>query len=181
LRARGRCPRPPALDATWARALSRRGAGSCVLGETLQRADDVADRPGGDAGVKRRAVELGVAHQNLDHANIDAAFQKMGGEAVPQRMRRNALVDAGGLGGGVAGAIELARRERTDAVLPGKQPALRPRRPPPGAQQVEQLRSTSYCSGVSIARHSSSLRLILKVLVVMRALPGRPPQQLARR
>ena len=108
------------------RALSRRGAGSCVLDETLQRADDVADGLGGDAGVKRRAVELGVAHQNLDHANIDAAFQQMGGEAVPQRMRRNALVDAGGVGGGVAGAIELARCQRTDAVLPGKQPALRP-------------------------------------------------------
>src|ERR1700694_1203666 len=37
------------------------------------------------------------------------------------------------------GAIELARRHRLHAVAPWKQPALRSCRPPPGAQQFEQM------------------------------------------
>ena len=40
----------------------------------------------------------------------------------------------------MAGAVELARRHRLDRVAARKQPALRPRRLPPGAQQLEQLR-----------------------------------------
>ena len=48
----------------------------------------------GDAGIARRRRQLRVTEQNLDHANVDAALQQMGGEAVPQRVRRNALGDA---------------------------------------------------------------------------------------
>src|SRR3954453_18713088 len=40
----------------------------------------------------------------------------------------------------MTGAIELTRRHRLHAVAPWEQPALRPRRPPPGAQQFEQMR-----------------------------------------
>ena len=54
--------------------------------------------------------------------------------------RRHALVDLGHLGCGMAGAVELACRERVAPVPPGKQPALWPRRLPPGAQQFEQMR-----------------------------------------
>src|SRR6516225_3813757 len=57
----------------------------------------------GDAGVKRRGVELGVAQQCLDHANIDVLLKEVGGKAVPQRVRRHALLDPRGLGGSVDG------------------------------------------------------------------------------
>ena len=40
----------------------------------------------------------------------------------------------------MAGAVELARRDRLHRIAAREQPALRPRRPPPGAQQLEQLR-----------------------------------------
>src|SRR5271157_65268 len=56
--------------------------------QPVQRALDVADRVDGDAGVERGRLELGVAQQHLDHANIDALFEQVGGEAVPQGMTR---------------------------------------------------------------------------------------------
>ena len=93
----------------------------------------------GDVGVERRRVELLVPEQHLDHADVDLLLEQMGGEAVPQRVQRDALVDLGRLRRGMAGAVELACRQRVDPVLPGKQPALGPRRLPPGAQQLEQM------------------------------------------
>src|SRR5258707_745546 len=54
----------------------------------VEGAGDGADRGIGNAGVKRRGVELGVAEERLDHADIDALLEQVGGEAVPQRVRR---------------------------------------------------------------------------------------------
>src|SRR6516225_9605504 len=108
--------------------------------EPLERALDVADRADGDAGVERRRLELRVAEQHLDHANVDALLEQMGGEAVPQRVRRDALGDARQILGGGDGAIELTGGDRIDRVLAGKEPDRRPRRPPPVPQQLEQLR-----------------------------------------
>ena len=42
--------------------------------------------------------------------------------------------------GGVHGAVELTGGHRVDRVLAGEERSLRPRRPPPVAQQFEQLR-----------------------------------------
>jgi hypothetical protein len=89
-------------------------------------------------------VELGVTEQH--HTNVGVLLQEVRGEAVPQCMRRHALVDPGGLGGGVNGAVEPAGRERLDRVAARKQPAARqqhaaaPALTLPGAQQFEQLR-----------------------------------------
>lgn len=77
--------------------------------DMLQRAHDLADRLGGDAGIERRGVELSVTEQHLDDADIDVLLQEVGGEAVRQGVQGDALVDLRHLGGGVAGAIELAR------------------------------------------------------------------------
>jgi hypothetical protein len=66
----------------------------------------------------------------------------MRGKAVPQRMRRHAFLDPGGLGRGMDGAVELAGRERFNRIAARKQPAPRqqhaqaPALPPPGAQQL---------------------------------------------
>ena len=48
----------------------------------------------GDAGVERGRLQLGVSEQDLDHANVDVLFEQMGGEAVPQGVRRHALGDS---------------------------------------------------------------------------------------
>ena len=47
------------------------------------------DRPIGDAGVKRRGVELGMTQKRLNHANIDILLEEVRGEAVPQRVWRH--------------------------------------------------------------------------------------------
>jgi len=106
----------------------------------LQRAHDLADRLGGDAGIERRGVELGVTEQHLDDANIDVLLEQVGGKAVSQGVQRDVLFDLRHLGSGVAGAIELARGHRLRRIAARKQPTPGPRRPPPGAQQIEQAR-----------------------------------------
>ena len=40
-----------------------------------------------------------MTQERLDYANVDALLEKVGGEAVPQRVRQDALVDPCGLGG----------------------------------------------------------------------------------
>src|SRR3546814_1277387 len=62
----------------------------------VERTDD---RPNGlccDLRVEGRRVYLGVAEQDLDDADVDAIFEKMGGETVPQRVRSDPLVDVRG-------------------------------------------------------------------------------------
>jgi len=87
-----------------------------------------------------------MTQKRLNHANIDILLEEVRGEAVPQRVRRHALLDPRGLGGGTDGAAELTGRQRLDRVAAGKQPTPRQQQalplslPPSGAQQFEQLR-----------------------------------------
>jgi hypothetical protein len=60
--------------------------------DVLQRAHDLTDRLGGDAGIERRDVELGVTEQHLDDADIDVLLDLVGGKAVPQGVQRDALL-----------------------------------------------------------------------------------------
>ena len=78
--------------------------------ETIQWAHDRADRVGGHMRVECGGVDLGMAKQDLDQTNVGFLLQQVRGEAVPQRVRRHPLLDLGDLGGGVNGAVELARR-----------------------------------------------------------------------
>ena len=93
-----------------------------------------------------RAAPRPSPGQALDDADVGVLFQQMRGEAGPQRMRRHSLLDAGGLGRGMDGAVELAGCERLKRIAARKQPAPRQQHtqasavPPPGAQQLEQLR-----------------------------------------
>jgi hypothetical protein len=64
-----------------------------------------------------------MTQQRLDHANIDTLLEKVGGKAMPQRVRRHALRDPRGMGSGADNAAELAGRQRLDRVAAGKQPA----------------------------------------------------------
>src|SRR4029077_19203657 len=84
-----------------------------------------ADRGIGDAGVKRRGVELGVTQKCLDHPNIDILLKQMRGEAVPQCVWRHPLLDPRSLAGGGDAKTERGSRQRFDRVAAGKQPASR--------------------------------------------------------
>src|SRR6516162_5848426 len=50
--------------------------------QAIERALDLGDQPGGNAGVARRRLQLLVSEQRLNHANVRAALKQMGGEAV---------------------------------------------------------------------------------------------------
>src|SRR4051812_2889003 len=72
------------------------GAGAVTLHEqleVLERARHGPDRLRRHAGVERGRVELGMAEQDLDDANVHVLFEPMGGEAVAQRVGRHALLD----------------------------------------------------------------------------------------
>ena len=63
------------------------------LGVVMARSGAPADLStsrilGGDARVASRGLELGMSEQNLDHPNIMCCSEKMGGEAMAKRMRR---------------------------------------------------------------------------------------------
>src|SRR5215472_12432977 len=93
--------------------------------EAVERAGHSADRLIGDAGVKSRGIELGMAEQDLDDADVSVLFQQMRGEAVPQRVRRHAFLDPGSFGRGMDGAVELSGRERLELIAAWKQPSAR--------------------------------------------------------
>ena len=73
--------------------------------QAVERPGDSVDRPGRDLGVERGRLKLAVAEQDLDDADVDILFEQVGGEAVTQRVRADALADAGGLGGLAMGTV----------------------------------------------------------------------------
>ena len=107
---------------------------------------DRVDRPGRDLGVERGGVELAVPEQHLDDADIDILLEQVGGEAVTQRVRADALADAGDFGCFLDRAVQLPRRDRIGATAPREQPAMREHHAaplafaPPQPQQLQQLR-----------------------------------------
>src|SRR6516165_9472695 len=56
--------------------------------QAIERALDLGDQPGRNAGVAGRRLQLLVSEQRLNHANVRAALKQMGREAVAKRMQR---------------------------------------------------------------------------------------------
>ena len=81
-----------------------------------------------------------MAEQYLDHANVDPALEKMGGEAVPQDVHRDLLADARRGAGRPAGRVQHRRLDRPACFPPREQPVCRAGKPPIGPQDAEQLR-----------------------------------------
>lgn len=54
--------------------------------DPVERAGHGLDRAGRDLGVDCGRVDLGVAEQHLDDADIDVLLDEVGGEAVAQGM-----------------------------------------------------------------------------------------------
>ena len=85
-----------------------------------------------------------MAEQDLDDPDVGLLFEQVGGVTVPQGVHRDALVDAGQIGCGVNGPIELPCAQLVERIEAGKQPAaiehlaLCPGDPPPDTQAVEE-------------------------------------------
>ena len=75
--------------------------------QLVERALDGGDHAGGDVGIARRGVWLGVTQQRLDGSDMDLAFEQMGGEAVAQRMQRHALLDPRSVSRCMEQAVEM--------------------------------------------------------------------------
>ena len=75
----------------------------------------------------------------MDHPDIDALLQEMGGEAMPQCMNSDILVEARGASGAPAGALHGTRRDGTIKITAGKEPVGRASLPPITPQDDEQL------------------------------------------
>jgi hypothetical protein len=78
------------------------------LRQQIERALDGGNHAGGDARVARRGVQFIVAQQRLDDSNIGAALQKVGREAVAQRVQRHALPNPGFIGRLMEQSAQLA-------------------------------------------------------------------------
>src|SRR5487761_1299761 len=127
---------------------------STVLVSSLRRECKPIERAGGRAEMALRQMqvegsdlEVAMAEQDLDGAQVGAGFEKVGGEAVAQRVGMNApVVETGALGGDLAGRPEDLGGHRLAGCVPavaGKQPllGLAPETSPVGAQLFEQLRA----------------------------------------
>src|ERR1700758_3437005 len=104
-------------------------AGGCDLSslehaKLVERAGHGAHRSGRDLGVEGGVVQLRVPKQDLDDADIDTVFEKMGGETVAQRVRSNPLCDLRRLCRLDDDAMELPGADRLHGVLSRKQPPV---------------------------------------------------------
>ena len=88
--------------------------------QTVKRTGHGPHRARCHLGVEGGVLELGVAEQRLDNADIDAIFQKMGGKAVPQGMRADASGNLGRLGCFDDHTIELPGADWLERVLARK-------------------------------------------------------------
>ena len=66
-----------------------------------------------------------MPEQHLDDADVDILRKQAGGEAVTQRVRADALADAGDFGCFLDRTVQLARLDRRRAAAPREQPAMR--------------------------------------------------------
>ena len=82
-------------------------------------------RPGRHLRVKCGGVELGVAEQRLDDADVDTVLEQVRGKAVAQGVWPDPLGDIRGRGGLDDDAIQLSGAERHHRVLAGEEPAIR--------------------------------------------------------
>ena len=79
--------------------------------QIIQRALDPGDHAGGNKRVACRCLQLVMAEQCLDLADIDTRLQEMCRKRMAQRVQRHRLADAGCIGRLLKQPPELAWRE----------------------------------------------------------------------
>ena len=70
------------------------GALAVLHAQAIERALDLGDQPGRNAGVAGRRLQLLVSEQRLNHANVRAALKQMGREAVGEAYAERAFYAA---------------------------------------------------------------------------------------
>ena len=110
----------------------------------LKGADDFAQEIGRHLRIECGRLQLLVAEQDLNDADVDLLFEEVSRKTVSQDMHRDWLVDLGGECGGVDGPVELAGTDRLDRVQSREQLAalkhlaLGTGDSPPAAQALKQ-------------------------------------------
>ena len=94
-----------------------------TLGDLVKQSPQIFTQRFAQVGVDLRGADTCMAQQNLDDANIHALFQQVRGEAVPKRVRAEAMIEPA-----LASRLDEssscgAVRQRRDDRLTGKQPA----------------------------------------------------------
>ena len=101
----------------WAVRDIRMGRSSSGLARSVQ--------PGfGDVQISRRSLQIAMAKQELDAAQIGAGIEKMGSEGVPQHMRAEGLRDAQLLAQLLADNTHCVGLQWLSRRLPGKSQSL---------------------------------------------------------
>jgi len=115
--------------------------------EGVERAGGCAEMPLGQMQVDGSDLEVSMAKQNLDGAQVSAGFEKVCGEAVSKRVRMDMpVLKAGAFGGQLAGRPEDLGGHGMTRCVPAvawKEPLLRlaPEAAPVDTQFFEQLRA----------------------------------------
>ena len=115
--------------------------------ERIERAGGRAEMPLGQMQVDGSDLEVAMAEQYLDGAQVGAGFKKVGRETMAQSVGVNApVVEASAFSSDLAGSPEDLGSHRLTGGMPavaGKQPLLRlaPETSPVDAKFIEQLRA----------------------------------------
>src|SRR5207302_2595385 len=92
--------------------------------QASERALDLGNHPGRNAGVAGRRLQLLVSEQRLNHPNVRAALKQMGREAVAKRMQRERFPQPRCFRCLLEQPSELACGQRPPFTAAGKQPTL---------------------------------------------------------
>src|SRR5258707_9102020 len=131
-RDRGECPRPPELVEPWPAALHRWQRLLTILPRTpaarraqaIEWALDLGNHSDRHATVAGRRLELLVSEQRLNDANVPAALEQMGREAVAKRMQGDCLAQPRGSRGLLEQPAELTGGQGVMLTATWKQPAV---------------------------------------------------------
>src|SRR6185437_7553380 len=173
------CPRPPELVEPWPAALRRWRLLTVSLrpaaarrAQASERALDLGNQSDRHATVAGCRLKLGMSEQGLDYANVPAALEQVGREAVAERMQRDRLAQPRGFGGLLEQPAELTRGQWLMVTATGKQPALFGRdavvgrgwpRLPPLPQQLQDLRRQHHVPVLAALRLHNADDLLLAV------------------
>ena len=100
----------------------------------------LGEMPVGQMQIDRGRVEVLVPHQYLNGAQVDAGLEKMGREAVAQRVNATTAFEAGAAFGRVENILGRAAQHGAGAPAVGKEPFAGAKLLPVAAQLVQQQR-----------------------------------------
>src|SRR5437879_2412741 len=93
----------------------------------------LTDQTGTDSGIMRRGLDVAVAQQRLNHANVGALLEQVRGEGVAQRVYGHSFGQSGAAGGFAAGQLQSSAVHVPSLAPGGKHPERRAGGAPPDA------------------------------------------------